>query len=121
MHALGKTEAASTVMHMDNGNSQITCNDKLDRDSDIASDAPVGEAELDPLPHVIRGIKARAHLALHRKGSAAHSKLDKYNLVQQVLSSEAPTGRYPASPTAAWCMLLEAIPLMSKLPCGCSC
>ena len=65
-------------------------------------DASVGEAELDPLPHVIRGIKARAHLAIHRRGSGAvPSKLDKYDLVHQALSSEAPAGQCPARPTAA--------------------
>ncbi|KAL3133658.1 hypothetical protein ABBQ32_008169 [Trebouxia sp. C0010 RCD-2024] len=55
-----------------------------------------GEAELDPLPHVIRGIKARAHLALHRRGpGAVPSRLDKYDLVQQVLASNAPAGPVP--------------------------
>ena len=58
----------------------------------------VGEAELDPLPHVMRGIKARAQLALHRRGpGAAPSRLDKYDLVQQVLSSHAPAGQLSAS------------------------
>ena len=53
-----------------------------------------GDAELDPLPHVIRGIKARAHLALHRRGpGAVPSRLDKYDLVQQVLGSDAPAGQ----------------------------
>lgn len=64
----------------------------------------VGEAELDPLPHVIRGIKARAHLALHRRGpGAVPSRLDKYDVVQQVLASDAPAGQWlSAGPPAAW-------------------
>ena len=51
-----------------------------------------GDVELDPLPHVIRGLKARAHLALHRKGLGAPNRLDKYDLVQQILCSDAPAG-----------------------------
>ena len=85
------------MMHMDSGTSQTTYSDNMESENEVANDAYVGEAELDPLPHVIRGFKARAHLAFHRRGSAVPSKLDKYDLVHQVLSSEAPAGQYPAS------------------------
>ncbi|KAL0034046.1 hypothetical protein WJX79_005054 [Trebouxia sp. C0005] len=57
-----------------------------------------GDAQLDPLPHVIRGLKARAQLALHRKGAgpgAATTRLDKYDLVYQILSSQPASGAVP--------------------------
>ena len=62
----------------------------------FSAEAASGDAQLDPLPHVIRGLKARAQLALHRKGAgpgAAITRLDKYDLVYQILSSQPASGQ----------------------------
>ena len=63
---------------------------------------------------MIRGLKARAQLALHRKGAgpgAATTRLDKYDLVQQILSGGPASGQhFTAMPKQAhrssWVVLL---------------
>ncbi|KAL0039623.1 hypothetical protein WJX77_003638 [Trebouxia sp. C0004] len=64
----------------------------------FSAEAGSGDAQLDPLPHVMRGLKARAQLALHRKGAGpgtATTRLDKYDLVYQILSSQPASGAVP--------------------------
>ena len=58
-----------------------------------------GDAPLDPLPHVIRGMKARAQLASRDRSTEPVNdpRLDKYDPVPQLLNSlsdDSATGQH---------------------------